>query len=157
MKALLRAFGLTLLSLTLTNCSLSPEQIASRLKPSIVKVFYRNEPGHGTGFFVPGEKGLCTVLTAAHVVKKEGKNALQTNDGKVWNVDPSVIVCFASAMKEFKSTITYLESIFVFISYIGIAIFFWPFKMRNIYCKLSFIYCSVPPQSFFIPIKMFGS
>jgi hypothetical protein len=86
MKSLLRAFGLTLLSLTLTNCSLSPEQIASRLKPSIVKVFYRNEPGHGTGFFVPGEKGVCTVLTAAHVVKKEGKNALQTNDGKVWNV-----------------------------------------------------------------------
>ena len=86
MKSLLRAFGLTVLSLTLTNCSLSPEQIASRLKPSIVKVFYRNEPGHGTGFFVPGEKGVCTVLTAAHVVKKEGKNALQTNDGKVWDV-----------------------------------------------------------------------
>ena len=86
MKSLLRAFGLTLLSLTLTNCSLSPEQIASRLKPSIVKVFYRNEPGHGTGFFVPGEKGVCTVLTAAHVVKKEGKNALQTTDGKVWDV-----------------------------------------------------------------------
>ena len=86
MKSLLRTFGLTILSLTMTNCSLSPEQIASRLKPSIVKVFYRNEPGHGTGFFVPGEKGVCTVLTAAHVVKKEGKNALQTNDGKVWDV-----------------------------------------------------------------------
>ncbi|MDE5117614.1 MAG: GUN4 domain-containing protein, partial [Trichodesmium sp. St2_bin2_1] len=33
MKSLLRAFGLTVLSLTLTNCSLSPEQIASRLEP----------------------------------------------------------------------------------------------------------------------------
>ena len=86
MKSLLRIFGLTILSLTMTNCSLSPEQIASRLKPSIVKLFYRNQPGHGTGFFVPGEKGFCTVLTAAHVVKKEGKNALQTNDGKVWDV-----------------------------------------------------------------------
>jgi hypothetical protein len=86
MKSLLRAFGLTVLSLTLTNCSLSPEQIASRIEPSIVKVFYRNEPGHGTGFFVPGEKGVCTVLTAAHVVKKEGENALQTNDGKDWDV-----------------------------------------------------------------------
>ena len=84
MKSLLRAFGLTFLSLTLTNCSLSPEKIASRLEPSIVKVFYQGEPGHGTGFFVPGEKGVCTVLTAAHVVKKEGENLLKTNDGKEW-------------------------------------------------------------------------
>ena len=86
MKSLFPILGLSFLSLTLTNCSLSPEQIASRIEPSIVKVFYRNEPGHGTGFFVPGEKGVCTVLTAAHVVKKEGKNALQTNDGEVWDV-----------------------------------------------------------------------
>jgi V8-like Glu-specific endopeptidase len=86
MKSLLRAFSLTFLSLTLTNCSLSPEQITSRLEPSIVKIFYQNEPEYGTGFFVSGEKGLCTVLTAAHVVKKEGKNLLQTNDGKVWDV-----------------------------------------------------------------------
>ena len=28
MKSLLRIFGLTILSLTMTNCSLSPEQIA---------------------------------------------------------------------------------------------------------------------------------
>ena len=86
MKSLLRAFSLTFLSLTLTNCSLSPEQITSRLEPSIVKIFHQNEPQYGTGFFVSGEKGLCTVLTAAHVVKKEGKNLLQTNDGKVWDV-----------------------------------------------------------------------
>jgi hypothetical protein len=86
MKSLLRAFSLTLLSLTLTNCSLSPEQITSRLEPSIVKIFYQNEPGYGTGFFVSGERDLCTVLTAAHVVKKEEKNLLQTNDGKVWDI-----------------------------------------------------------------------
>ena len=86
MKSLLRAFSLTFLSLTLTNCSLSPEQITSRLEPSIVKIFHQNEPEYGTGFFVSGEKGLCTVLTAAHVVKKEGKNLLQANDGKVWDV-----------------------------------------------------------------------
>ena len=81
MKSLLRAFSLTFLSLTLTNCSLSPEQITSRLEPSIVKIFHQNEPEYGTGFFVSGEKGLCTVLTEADVVKKEGKNLLQTNDG----------------------------------------------------------------------------
>ena len=87
MKHLPRILGLTFLSLILTNCSLSSRQIASRLKPSIVKLSYRNQPGHGTGFFVPGEKGVCTVLTAAHVVEKEGERLLQANkDGKEWDV-----------------------------------------------------------------------
>ncbi|NEO52393.1 MAG: trypsin-like peptidase domain-containing protein [Okeania sp. SIO3B5] len=87
MKSLPRILGLTFLSLTLTNCSLSPQEIASRLEPSIVKLFYRNQPGHGTGFFVPGAAGVCTVLTAAHVVNKEGERLLQTKqDGKVWDV-----------------------------------------------------------------------
>ena len=84
MKSLPRIFGLTFLALTLTNCSLSKEEIASRLEPSIVKIFYKNQPGHGTGFFVSGEEGVCTVLTAAHVVKKEGERSLQTRDEKVW-------------------------------------------------------------------------
>ncbi|GGA58843.1 GUN4 domain-containing protein [Okeania sp. KiyG1] len=86
MKSLHRILGLTFLTLTLTNCSLSSEQIFSRLEPSIVRLFYRNQPGHGTGFFVRGEKGVCTVLTAAHVVQKEGERALQTEDEKVWDV-----------------------------------------------------------------------
>ncbi|MGB3508680.1 MAG: GUN4 domain-containing protein [Microcoleaceae cyanobacterium] len=88
MKPLPRILGLTFLALTLTNCSgqLSSENIASRLEPSIVKLFYRNQPGHGTGFFVPGETGVCTVLTAAHVVKREGENLLQTKDEKIWDV-----------------------------------------------------------------------
>ena len=86
MKHLPRILGLTFLAFTLTNCSLSSEQIFSRLEPSIVRLFYRNQPGHGTGFFVRGEKGVCTVLTAAHVVQKEGKRALQTEDEKDWDV-----------------------------------------------------------------------
>ncbi|NET14989.1 MAG: trypsin-like peptidase domain-containing protein [Okeania sp. SIO1H6] len=65
---------------------MSPEKIASRLEPSIVKLFYKNQPGHGTGFFVSGEEGVCSVLTAAHVVKKEGERLLQTRDEKVWQV-----------------------------------------------------------------------
>ncbi len=79
MKTLPGIIGLIILALTLTNCSgqLSSEEIASRLEPSIVKLFYRNQTGHGTGFFVRGEAGVCTVLTAAHVVKKEGENLLQ--------------------------------------------------------------------------------
>ncbi|NEP80955.1 MAG: hypothetical protein F6K39_24000, partial [Okeania sp. SIO3B3] len=90
MKHLTRFLGLALLAviltLTLANCSLSSKQIGSRLEPSIVRLFYRNVPGHGTGFFVPGEKGVCTVLTAAHVVKKEGERLLETKDGKAWDV-----------------------------------------------------------------------
>ena len=88
MKSLFSVLGLTFLSLTLTNCSLSPEQIASKLKPSIVLLYYKNQPGHGTGFFVNGEPGVCSVLTTAHVVDKEAKIRLQTeNDGKAWDVD----------------------------------------------------------------------
>lgn len=86
MKSLFSILGLTFLSVILTNCSLSPEKIASRLKPSIVKLSYKNKPGHGTGFFVPGELGVCTVLTAAHVVDEEGKVRLRTEkDGKFWD------------------------------------------------------------------------
>ena len=88
MKSLPPILGLTFLALTMTNCSgqLSSEKIASRLEPSIVKLFYKNQPGHGTGFFVSGEEGVCSVLTAAHVVKKEGERLLQTRDEKVWQV-----------------------------------------------------------------------
>ncbi|NET44285.1 serine protease [Okeania sp. SIO2B3] len=90
MKHLRRFLGLALLALILTlilaNCSLSSEQIFSRLEPSVVRVFYRNVPGHGTGFFVAGEKRVCTVLTAAHVVRDKGERALETKDGKAWDV-----------------------------------------------------------------------
>ena len=87
MKSLFSILSLTFLSLTLTNCSLSPEQIASKLKPSIVLLYYKNQPGHGTGFFVKGEPGVCSVLTTAHVVDKEAKIRLRTeNDGKAWDV-----------------------------------------------------------------------
>jgi len=88
MKSLPPILALTFLALTLTNCSgqLSSARIASRLEPSIVRLFYRNQTGHGTGFFVRGERGVCTLLTAAHVVKKEGERLLQTKDGKVWQV-----------------------------------------------------------------------
>ena len=87
MKSLSSVLGLTFLSLTLTNCSLSPEQIASKVKPSIVLLYYKNQPGHGTGFFVNGEPGVCSVLTTAHVVDKEAKIRLRTeNEGKAWDV-----------------------------------------------------------------------
>lgn len=109
MKSLPHILGLAFLGLTLTNCSgqLSSEQIAPRLKPSIVRLFYKNQPGHGTGFFVSGEPGVCTVLTAAHVVKKEGERLLQTRDGIIWQVANNDVKIFPSdidlALVTFKS------------------------------------------------------
>ena len=64
MKYLFSILGLTFLSLTLTNCSLSPQKIASQLEASVVLLSYRNQSGHGTGFFVDGKPGVCSVLTA---------------------------------------------------------------------------------------------
>ncbi|MDE5077345.1 MAG: hypothetical protein O4751_03350 [Trichodesmium sp. St2_bin6] len=80
MKYLIRLFGLTFLSLTLTNCSLCPKKIVSLLDPSILRLFYTNKP------VISGETKAYNVLTPAHVVKKEGKNLLETKDGKVSNV-----------------------------------------------------------------------
>ncbi len=44
-------------------------------------ISYKDKGGHGTGFIVPGKTGVCTVLTARHVV--EGHSLiLQTNKDK---------------------------------------------------------------------------
>ena len=94
MKSLLPIISITFLSITLTNFSSSVkktevEDIASRLEDSIVKLSYKNQPGDGTGFFVEveGKSEVCSVLTAAHVVEKEGQKILWTEkDEKVWDV-----------------------------------------------------------------------
>ncbi|MCL2924659.1 MAG: serine protease [Trichodesmium sp. MAG_R04] len=78
MKIKYYILGLTFLSLTLTNCFWSQEKI----NHSIVKIV--NKSGHGTGFFVKGEPGICSVLTVAHVLKKAEKNVIETHDGKEW-------------------------------------------------------------------------
>ncbi|MBC6476938.1 MAG: trypsin-like peptidase domain-containing protein [Hormoscilla sp. GM7CHS1pb] len=58
-----------LLALSLTGCLVkSDDKIARELEQSVVLITYRDKPGHGTGFFVPGAKGICTVLTAKHVL-----------------------------------------------------------------------------------------
>ncbi|MGD1713208.1 GUN4 domain-containing protein [Dapis sp. BLCC M172] len=88
MKFLPRIFALIFLALTLTNCSreLSSEKIASRLEPSLVKISSRNKPEHITGFFVSGKTDVCTVVTTANFVKKDGETILRTNDEKVWDI-----------------------------------------------------------------------
>jgi hypothetical protein len=74
----------TLIGLSLTSCSQpkSSQEIAETVKNSIVLISYQNESGHGTGFIVPGPTGVCTVLTARHVVEGRSLN-LQTNDQKL--------------------------------------------------------------------------
>lgn len=74
----------TLIGLSLTSCSQpkSSQEIAETVKKSIVLISYQNEGGHGTGFIVPGPTGVCTVLTAGHVVEGRSLN-LQTNDQRL--------------------------------------------------------------------------
>ncbi|MEG4803433.1 GUN4 domain-containing protein [Microcoleus sp. ARI1-B5] len=85
-----RSFWLifTLIGVSLTSCSQqkSSQEIAETVKNSIVLISYQNEAGHGTGFIVPGPTGVCTVLTARHVVEGRSLN-LQTNDQKLHKTD----------------------------------------------------------------------
>ncbi|MFH7243712.1 MAG: tetratricopeptide repeat protein [Spirulina sp.] len=54
----------------LVGCSAGPGvDIAAEVMPSVVLITYGDGPGHGSGFFVEGEPGVCTVLTANHVVQ----------------------------------------------------------------------------------------
>lgn len=78
----------TLIGLSLTSCGQqkSSQEIAETVKNSIVLISYQNESGHGTGFIVPGKTGVCTVLTARHVVEGRSLN-LQTNDQKLHKTD----------------------------------------------------------------------
>ena len=73
-----------LIGLSLTSCApdKSSQEIAETVKNSLVLISYQNEGGHGTGFIVPGKTGVCTVLTARHVVEGHSLN-LQTNDQKL--------------------------------------------------------------------------
>ncbi|MEG4483771.1 GUN4 domain-containing protein [Microcoleus sp. D2_18a_B4] len=77
-----------LIGLSLTSCSQpkSSQEIAQAVANSIVLISYQNEGGHGTGFIVPGKTGVCTVLTARHVVEGRSLN-LQTNDQKLYKTD----------------------------------------------------------------------
>ena len=73
----------TIIGLSLTSCSQpkSSQEIAETVENSIVLIYYQGEGGNGTGFIVPGKTGVCTVLTARHVVEGHTLN-LQTNKDK---------------------------------------------------------------------------
>jgi hypothetical protein len=96
---------LTLLALSLTSCGQqkSSQEIAETVKKSIVLISYQNEGGGGTGFIVQGSTGVCTVLTARHVVEGRSLN-LQTNDEKSWKTDSiQTSPNFDLAVVKFKS------------------------------------------------------
>jgi S1-C subfamily serine protease len=66
--------------LVLTGCFGAAEpkpktisQLAEEARKSIVLINYADVKGFGTGFFVQGSDGVCTVLTVAHVVKPSQK------------------------------------------------------------------------------------
>lgn len=63
-----------------------PNELADQVEPSVVLITYEDKEGHGTGFFVAGAEGICTVLTAAHVVKPSSKLLVTTDDQKLWKV-----------------------------------------------------------------------
>ena len=78
-------------ALSLTGCGqLSGSDIAKLLKASTVLV--KTDGGHGTAFFVRGKSGVCTLVTAAHVVRDKSVVRLQTSDGK--EREPQEIIPF---------------------------------------------------------------
>ncbi|NET58802.1 MAG: serine protease [Symploca sp. SIO2E6] len=75
------------LAFLLVGCNfskpLSPGEISQKIGKSVVLIYYKG--GHGSGFFVSGEKGVCTILTARHVALAAEKLKIQTKDRQTWN------------------------------------------------------------------------
>ena len=77
--------GITVLSLVGCSTPKTTQEIAKELENSVVLITYLDKAGHGTGFFVPGDKGDCSVLTARHVVSVSDKLKIDTSDGQKWH------------------------------------------------------------------------
>ena len=77
------------LAFLLVSCGskklLSSGEISQKIEESVVLIFYNSQGGNGTGFFVSGEKGVCTVLTARHATLKEESLKIKTQDKQTWN------------------------------------------------------------------------
>lgn len=78
---LITVIGIVIVAINGCGREKTPEEIRAEVEKSIVLISSNGEREkieHGTGFFVKGEAGRCTVITTAHVVK--GKNKLQLKD-----------------------------------------------------------------------------
>ncbi|NER95679.1 MAG: trypsin-like peptidase domain-containing protein [Symploca sp. SIO1B1] len=81
------AFSLLALVGCNSNQPLSPREISQKIEESVVLIFYNSQGGNGSGFFVSGEPGVCTVLTARHATLTEESLKIQTKDQEIWNAD----------------------------------------------------------------------
>ena len=70
--------------LLLVGCGRFSQNIGEKLENSTVLIYYDNREGHGSGFVVEGEKGVCTAVTARHVTLNEEKVKIQTPDDERW-------------------------------------------------------------------------
>jgi len=90
MKFWRRLISSSIMALSLASCAgeKSPQQIDQQIdqqiRDSVVLITYPGEEGHGTGFFIPGPKGVCTVLTVNHVLPPDRGYQLQSHDDKIW-------------------------------------------------------------------------
>ncbi|MDB9496051.1 hypothetical protein PN477_15580, partial [Spirulina subsalsa CS-330] len=64
------------------------EALLAQIQPSVVRISYGDTDGQGTGFIIDGEPGVCTVATAAHVVKPSNLIAISTHDSDIVNQGP---------------------------------------------------------------------
>ncbi|MBW4492825.1 MAG: SUMF1/EgtB/PvdO family nonheme iron enzyme [Oscillatoria princeps RMCB-10] len=74
------------IALSVTGCwgEKSPDEIRAALEKGVVLISYGDKGGHGTGFVVGRNKGVCTALTAAHVSNASQQLLVQTYDKKLW-------------------------------------------------------------------------
>ncbi|NEO85349.1 MAG: serine protease, partial [Spirulina sp. SIO3F2] len=59
--------------------------LIEQTEPSIVRIFYGDRSGQGTGFIIEGEPGVCTVATAAQVVEPSELILVSTHDSDTVN------------------------------------------------------------------------
>ena len=79
----------SILTLSLSSCAhgnklLPAEKFETRIAFSMALLRYEGEKDYGSGFFVPGEEGVCTVLTTRHVTATKGNLQLRTEDEFTW-------------------------------------------------------------------------
>jgi len=82
MKFWRRLISGSMMALSGASCAgqKSPPQIYNQIEDSVVLIRQVGEDGHGTGFFIPGPKGVCTVLTVNHVLPPQTNYRLYFQD-----------------------------------------------------------------------------
>ncbi|MEM8640097.1 MAG: tetratricopeptide repeat-containing serine protease family protein [Cyanobacteria bacterium P01_G01_bin.54] len=74
--------------LPLPQKTLDKAVLIEQIELSVVRISYGDQAGQGTGFIIDGEPGVCTVATAAHVVKPSELISVSTHDSDTVNQRP---------------------------------------------------------------------